>query len=60
VNAGLGVIKREMAGDDLFFHFTALPGQGYRTIRASVPVQFEIVEGRAGLTARNIQRNNES
>ena len=59
LNAGIGMIAREEGGDDVFFHFTALPGQGYRTIRAGVPVQFEVFESRAGLTARNIQRINE-
>ncbi|HEX6477807.1 MAG TPA: cold shock domain-containing protein [Ktedonobacteraceae bacterium] len=55
-NAGIGMIAREGSSDEVFFHFTALPGEGYRTIRAGVPVQFEIVQGRAGLAARNIQR----
>ena len=56
LNAGIGMIAREEGGDDVFFHFTALPGQGYRTIRAGVPVQFEVIESRAGPAARNIQR----
>jgi len=56
LNAGIGMIARDGTGDEVFFHFTALPGQGYRTIRAGVPVQFEIVESGTGLTARNIQR----
>ena len=59
LNAGTGMIAREEGGDDVFFHFTALPGQGYRTIRAGIPVQFELVESRTGPTARNIQRTNE-
>jgi peroxiredoxin/cold shock CspA family protein len=53
--AGIGMIARAETGEDIFFHFTAIPGQGYRTIRAGIPVQFEIVESRAGMTARNIQ-----
>src|SRR6266550_9023296 len=56
LNAGIGMIARDGSGDDVFFHFTALPGQGYRTIKPGVPVKFEVVESRAGLTARNIQR----
>jgi cold shock CspA family protein/peroxiredoxin len=56
LNAGIGMIAREGTGDDVFFHFTALPGQGYRTIRPDMPVKFEIVETRTGLTARNIQQ----
>src|SRR5437763_14489267 len=56
LNAGVGMIARDESGDDVFFHFTALPGQWYRTIRWGTLVQFEIVETRTGLTARNIQQ----
>src|SRR6266571_3877976 len=55
-NAGIGMIAREESGEDVFFHFTAIPGQGYRTIRPGTAVKFEIVESRNGLTARNIQQ----
>src|SRR5438128_1131919 len=55
LNAGIGMIARDGTGDDVFFHFTALPGQGYRTIRAGTPVKFEVVESRTGPTARNVQ-----
>jgi cold shock CspA family protein/peroxiredoxin len=54
-NAGIGMIAQAETGVDVFFHFTAIPGEGYRKIRAGTAVQFEIVESRAGLTARNIQ-----
>jgi peroxiredoxin/cold shock CspA family protein len=56
LNAGVGVIARDGSGDEVFFHFTALPGQGYRTIRPDTPVKFELVEGSSGMTARNIQQ----
>ena len=56
LNAGIGMISRDGPGDDIFFHFTALPGQGYRTIRPGTPVKFEIVESKTGLTARNVQQ----
>jgi peroxiredoxin/cold shock CspA family protein len=55
LNAGIGMIARDGTGDEVFFHFTALPGQGYRTIRSGTPVKFELVESSHGLTARNIQ-----
>src|SRR6266571_2464993 len=55
-NAGIGMIARDESGEDVFFHFTAIPGQGYRTIRPGTAVKFEIVESRNGLTARNIQQ----
>ncbi len=56
LNAGIGMIAREGTAGEVFFHFTALPGQGYRTIRAGTPVKFELVESSHGATARNIQR----
>jgi cold shock CspA family protein/peroxiredoxin len=56
LNAGVGMIARDGSGEEVFFHFTALPGQSYRTIRPGVPVKFEVVENRTGPTARNIQR----
>src|SRR6266566_171600 len=56
LNAGIGMIARDGSGDDVFFHFTALPGQGYRTIKPGVPVKFEVVENSTGPTAHNIQQ----
>jgi peroxiredoxin/cold shock CspA family protein len=53
--AGVGMIAQAETGENVFFHFTAIPGQGYRTIQAGTPVQFERVESPAGTTARNIQ-----
>ena len=53
---GVGMIAREgSGGGDVFFHFTAIPGQGYRTVRAGQRVRFEVVENPTGPTARNIQ-----
>lgn len=54
--AGVGMIVRDESGEEVFFHFTALPGQGYRTIRPGTSVQFEVVENQTGLAARNIQQ----
>ncbi len=59
-NAGIGVIARDGSGEDVFFHFTAIPGQGYRTIKPGVPVKFEVVENSTGTTARNIQQIGEA
>ena len=53
---GNGTIAREDSGEEVFFNFTAIPGEGYRTIRPGVAVQFEVVENKTGPTARNIQQ----
>jgi peroxiredoxin/cold shock CspA family protein len=56
LNVGIGMIASDESGEQIFFHFTALPGQGYRTIKAGAQVKFEIIESNNGLTARNIQQ----
>ncbi|MEL6271236.1 MAG: redoxin domain-containing protein [Chloroflexota bacterium] len=53
--AGSGVIERD-DGEAIFFNFTAIPGEGYRTIAPGTAVRFEVVETQTGLSARNIQR----
>lgn len=53
---GNGMIARNDAGEDIFFNFTAIPGEGYRTLPAGTPVKFELVEGKFGLVARNVQQ----
>ena len=57
LGTGNGEISRDdSTGEDVFFNFTAIPGEGYRTIRPGTPVQFEVVEHRRGPTARNVQK----
>lgn len=55
VGGGSGTIIRNGDGALIFFNFTAIPGRGYRKIRQDTPVQFEVVNGPHGLSARNIQ-----
>ena len=55
VGAGVGWISTENA-DEVFFSFTAIPGEGYRTLRPGTLVCFELVENETGPTARNVQR----
>ena len=54
--AGVGMIASDVSDDDVFVHFTASPGEGYRTVRPGASVSFEVVESSAGLTARNVQK----
>ena len=54
--SGNGEISRDGDGE-VFFNFTAIPGEGYRTIRPGARVRFEVVEhANTGPTARNVQR----
>ena len=54
--AGFGMISTDASDEDVFFSFTAIPGEGYRTLRPGTPVSFELVANQTGPTARNIRR----
>jgi len=56
--SGNGEIRRDDGAGDVFFNFTAIPGEGYRTIRPGTRVRFEVVEHPdTGPTARNVQKD---
>ena len=50
---GFGFISRENH-EDVFIHFTGILGDGYRILKDGQRVEFEIVEGKKGLEARNL------
>jgi len=56
VDAGVGMISSDASDEGVFFSFTAIPGEGYRTLRPGTPVSFELVENERGQTARNVRR----
>jgi CspA family cold shock protein len=51
---GYGFISRD-AGDDVFVHFSAIEGAGFRTLTEGQRVQFSVEEGPKGLRAVNVQ-----
>ncbi len=55
LDAGVGTIDSDVSDDGVFFNFTAIPGEGYRTIRPGTLVEFEVVEHANGPTARNVR-----
>jgi CspA family cold shock protein len=52
---GYGFIGRE-DGPDVFVHYSAIVGDGYRTLQEGDPVEFEIVQGPKGPQAANVQK----
>ena len=52
---GFGFITRE-EGDDVFVHYNAILGDGYRSLEDGDKVQFEIGEGPKGLQATQVSR----
>ncbi|MFN2362681.1 MAG: cold shock domain-containing protein, partial [Halarsenatibacteraceae bacterium] len=50
---GFGFIERE-SGDDVFVHFSAIEGDGYKSLEDGQDVEFEVVEGDRGPQAENV------
>ncbi len=50
---GFGFIARENA-DDVFVHFRAINGDGYRTLTEGQQVDFAVVQGQKGLQAEDV------
>ena len=54
---GYGFIGRD-DGPDVFVHYSAIVGEGYRTLNEGDAVEFEIVQGPKGPQAANVTRIN--
>ncbi|MGF9910362.1 cold-shock protein [Brevibacillus fortis] len=52
---GYGFIERD-GGPDVFVHYSAITGSGYRNLEEGEQVVFEIVNGQRGLQASNVAR----
>ena len=51
---GYGFIETEDDSDDVFVHFSAVTGEGYRTLNEGDQVQFDVVEDAKGPRADNV------
>jgi CspA family cold shock protein len=54
---GFGFIGRDDREADVFVHYTAILGEGYRALNEEDVVEFEIVEGPKGPQAANVKVN---
>jgi CspA family cold shock protein len=50
---GYGFIERE-GGDDVFVHFSAIRGEGFRNLEEGQSVEFNVEQGRKGLQATDV------
>jgi CspA family cold shock protein len=51
---GYGFIAPSDGGKDVFVHFSALQGDGFKTLAEGASVEFEIEEGPKGPQAQNV------
>ncbi|SFF98974.1 cold shock protein (beta-ribbon, CspA family) [Desulfotomaculum arcticum] len=52
---GFGFIETS-EGNDVFVHFSAIQGEGFKTLEEGQSVTFDIVEGNRGPQAANVQK----
>lgn len=50
---GYGFIERE-GGEDVFVHYSAIQGDGYRNLEEGQRVEFDVEQGSKGLHASNV------
>ena len=51
---GFGFISRE-GEDDVFVHFSAIEGEGYKSLTEGQAVEFDVVDGPKGKQAANVR-----
>ena len=52
---GFGFITPDNGGQDLFAHFSAIQGKGFKTLQENQRVEFDVVPGQKGPQAANIR-----
>ncbi len=57
---GFGFIVGEEGGRDIFVHYSAIEGDGFRSLKDGEKVEYELVDSGKGLQAQNVRRVDQS
>ena len=55
-NKGFGFLEQEGGGPDVFVHFSALQGEGFKTLTEGQAVEFDVVQDAKGAKAQNVRK----
>jgi cold shock protein len=55
VGTSAGAGHRPAGGQDVFVHFSAITGSGYRSLEEGQKVEFDITQGQKGPQAENVK-----
>lgn len=54
---GYGFIEPDGGGRDVFVHYSAIQGEGYKTLSEGQLVDFDIIQGEKGPQASNVMKS---
>ena len=53
---GFGFIANDEGGDDVFVHFSAINGEGFKSLEEGQAVSYDLTEGARGMQAANVTK----